>query len=731
LDRIETALELFRSGNPRAALAAASAACEQDGESASLLTLMSELHAKLDEPAAALDCLRRAALSTPLDAGAHRRLAGAQYAAGLWGEAIASYRRSLELDPANARALNNLGQAYERLVDLPAALACYRRALAIDGSYAIAFSNLAGVLVRQGQAAEALENYTRALALRPGLVEASIGRSTALLRLQRPQEALTCCDRALALAPRSADAWFARGEALQDMDRCAEALDCCEQALAIRPQRQFMFARANLLRGMGEAAAAVAGFRDALTLDPDYHAARIAQVIALIPALAGSSGEAAQSRGDYAAALAEVAGHLRGRCDIDATACIGAVQPFFLAYQEVDQRPLLAAHGALCSELMGRWQQSEGLPLCSRKLGASRIRRRIAIVSAQISDHSVYNAITRGWVTRLDRKRFEVEVFHIGHSHDAMTEEAQQAAEHFVTGLPTVRDWCLAITDRSPDVVLYPELGMNQWALQLAALRLAPVQAVSWGHPVTSGLPTMDYFLSAEAFEPEEGANHYTEQLVRLPNLGVYCLPGARYERHTVAARPCAAEVPLFVCAGTPFKYAPEHDAVLVEIAQRLGNCQFHFFSYRDGALSRRLMQRLRGAFRAAGLDGERYLILRPWACAAQFQAFLRCADLYLDTLGFSGFNTMLQALECGVPVVGYRGRFMRGRLGSGLLERLSLSRLVAASPREYTDLVVALIRDRAALAAVRERLRTVPTEVYEDAVSLGRLQEFLATVTG
>ena len=51
-----------------------------------------------------------------------------------------------------------------------------------------------------------------------------------------------------------------------------------------------------------------------------------------------------------------------------------------------------------------------------------------------------------------------------------------------------------------------------------------------------------------------------------------------------------------------------------------------------------------------------------------------------LDTLGFSGFNTAIQAVECGLPVVSREGEFMRGRLGSGILRRMGMEALVATS---------------------------------------------------
>ena len=52
---------------------------------------------------------------------------------------------------------------------------------------------------------------------------------------------------------------------------------------------------------------------------------------------------------------------------------------------------------------------------------------------------------------------------------------------------------------------------------------------------------------------------------------------------------------------------------------------------------------------------------------------------MYLDSIGFSGFNTALQAVECGLPIVTREGRFMRGRLASGILKRMGLQDLVAA----------------------------------------------------
>ena len=58
------------------------------------------------------------------------------------------------------------------------------------------------------------------------------------------------------------------------------------------------------------------------------------------------------------------------------------------------------------------------------------------------------------------------------------------------------------IAASEPDLVFYPEIGMDPVVYFLAFSRLAPIQAVSFGHPITSGVATIDYFLSCAINSP-------------------------------------------------------------------------------------------------------------------------------------------------------------------------------------------------------------------------------------
>jgi predicted O-linked N-acetylglucosamine transferase (SPINDLY family) len=299
--------------------------------------------------------------------------------------------------------------------------------------------------------------------------------------------------------------------------------------------------------------------------------------------------------------------------------------------------------------------------------------------------------------------------------------------------------WVAAIRAAKLDVLLYPELGMDAHTPRLAALRLAPVQVASWGHPETTGLPTIDHYLSAELFETEAGplqasapSGRYTESLVRLPGLGCHVAPAA--VRPAAQAEPVALETlgvspgaTLFVCGGTPFKYTPEHDEVLVRIARALPSAQFLFFRHAQAAtLTAQVLARLSAAFRAAGLDPEAHLVLGPWLERARFFGVLSQAHVFLDTLGFSGFNTVMQAVECGLPVVTQRGEFMRGRLGSGILERMGMADLVTTSDEAYVELALRLAQDPAAREAVRTRMGAARDALYGDVAPIRALEAHL-----
>jgi protein O-GlcNAc transferase len=756
MDPLKSAIDLYRQGRSLEA----EALCERHlalcADDAAALSLLADIRLSSGRFEESLPGLRQLTGLHPQDGGALRKLGVALLSTGRPAEAIEPLQSAIKLEPNSVAAHNNLGQALAGVGQIEVAVQSFRVALQIDPGFAIAHVNLGIVLEQLGRFEEAMRSYDQALALSPILVGAWVGRGTVLIRQQSFESARDSFEEALRLRPRDAALRVHQASALLALERPADALRCAEEALrlrndlaaahnvkagALRKLHQHAAAlpcldraleldpadleawcnRGALLSEMGNGDAAVQSYRRALELDPDHIQAWTRLLASFIPVVAASAQEVVASRHAFETELSALERVTCGRA-LSADQALTAAQQtlFYLSYQEECNRTLLVRFRRPLAERLADFLRGPRPDLAAHSVAPRPFR--LGLVSAHVFDHSVYTAILAGWLRGLDRARFELTLFNVGTKEDIETQHARQSVDRFETGPRSVPDWARLIHGRALDALIFPEIGMNDVTLGLASLRLCPYQLAAWGHPETSGLPTIDGFLSADRLEPPDAQEHYCEQLVRLPNLGVH------YEPHYVPSSPVDLTPlgprpgPLFLCAGVPFKYPPQHDRIFVEIARRLGPCRFLFFQHDKFEISRRLLRRISTAFQDAGLDPARHLVSMPWQSRASFFGLLRSADVYLDTIGFSGFNTLMQAVECRLPCVTFEGRFLRGRLGSGILRHLGLDELVATSVDAYIDLATRLAESSTYRAAIREKLGLAASRAYRDVSAVDAL---------
>jgi predicted O-linked N-acetylglucosamine transferase (SPINDLY family) len=294
-------------------------------------------------------------------------------------------------------------------------------------------------------------------------------------------------------------------------------------------------------------------------------------------------------------------------------------------------------------------------------------------------------------IEHLDRVRFEVFLYHAGSICDAQTLWARSHVDRFVQGPKPVRGWLDEVHEDLPDVIFYPEVGMDGTTSALAALRLAPLQIAAWGHPVTTGLPNVDVFLSGELLEGDGAEQHYREKLIRLPGTGV-C---TRLTGETVLpweGPKRAKNVVRFALCQQPIKFDPADDVLLTRIAKQGGVCEFWLVTPEKLRWAAdRLYDRLAAAFVAASLDPGVYLRATPWMPRERFVGFLDEMDIYLDCPAFSGFTTAAQAIHRGVPIVTLEGRYLRQRLAAALLRQVGREDQIALSHDGYVEIVVRL----------------------------------------
>lgn len=567
----------------------------------------------------------------------------------------------------------------------------FRRALVLNPEFAEAYANLGSLLKDRGEIAEAERLLALALRLKPDLGPACFTLAMLCLDQSRWGEAVDLFRRSLASDPAQADAQYWLG---------------------------------NALMGQGDAASARAAYLAAVRLHPNYVQARWGYAMAQLPAVPQDESEQACAPAAFSDELQQLRDWFRAHRSAKGYLAVGAQKPFYLAYIAQNHREALSSYGALCAELMAAWAKQARIPA---PVGSGEAKCRVGIVSAHIQGHSVWHALLRGWVEHLDRDRFELQLFHTGSRRDAETEWAARHVAQLHSGAAEWSDWAKVVSDSRLDVLIYPEIGMHPTSTRLSALRLAPVQLVSWGHPITSGLPTIDGYISAQAFEPPEAEAHYSEKLLTLPRLGCCYQPFEtrpnRLDPSVWGIRPSDR---LLLCAGTAYKYAPQHDAVLAEIARRCQPCKLVFFQGTEVGLAALLEQRLRASFAAAGVSFDDCVRFIPWQSQPAFFALLDRADVYLDTIGFSGFNTTMQAIERGTPVVAFEGEFMRGRFASAILRQMGLDEWVATSTEQYVQLVERIVLDKSLRRSVHKQIIDRRRPLFDDRQTVAALGDLL-----
>lgn len=309
-----------------------------------------------------------------------------------------------------------------------------------------------------------------------------------------------------------------------------------------------------------------------------------------------------------------------------------------------------------------RWVEAH--PTFTEPLGRSR-RGRVGVVCLNLKASAGVSWIW-GWVDALPEIEWRIYTLSPG-------QPPRDRPNVTVKVLPgDVRRAGALIRQDAPHSLIYPELGHNVVITKLAACRLALVQCAGWGYPVTSGLPSMDYYLSGEALEVPHAQEHYTEQLIRLPGSGLLLPPIPTYQRDR-AHWGFADNETVILCAQNPAKFQPENDWVYRAIARSVPHPVFILVNYpsnRAASLRRRLNLNIR---------------VFDWMHRSLYRRLVACADVALDCPGWSGANTTLDAVAQGVPVVTYPGEFMRSRVSAGLFQH---GILTATAPSQLPGLV-------------------------------------------
>ncbi len=568
-----------------------------------------------------------------------------------------------------------------------------------------------------------------------------VAEASSLWRQGRLVEALEQFKRASTALPDRGDILTDLGNVYQELGDQDAALACYRRA--VRVQHDCLPAHQNLgylLFNYGEPDEAIAHYQEAQRLAPSGINRLLSATV--LPVIYDSTDQLRRWRERYTAQVTRLA---EEGVQIDTTRCMVPTS-FFLAYQGENDRRLaqalgriyqgvdLVAAGRTAAAVEGSRHTpcaaadgTRSVPATVLGVGGVSSRRvRVGFLSAYFRDHTI-GRLNLGRVQHLTRDRFEVTVLYAGRREDEMTRAFARAADRFVAVPRDVAAARRQIADLGLNLLIFADVGMDALTSTLAFSRMAPIQCVTWGHPDTTGSPAMDYFISSELLETPEADGHYSERLVRLPNLGTYyyrpSLSGPDRSRESFGLE---SGRHVYLCPQTLFKFHPDFDTVLDGILAQDPLADLVLLQGRVPHWTAKLQQRLA---RSLGDRSSRVRFL-PSQPNEAFLQLLSRADVVLDPFPYGGGNTSYEALAMGVPIVTWPSAYLRGRITLALYRKMGWTECVAGSAEEYVDLALRLANDRAYRQSACTTIQATSPALFEDLDEVHALEVFLQGLT-
>jgi predicted O-linked N-acetylglucosamine transferase (SPINDLY family) len=601
-----------------------------------------------------------------------------EHQAGRLDVAEPLYAQILRQQPTFARAWHLLGVLKHQRGDSLAAIEYIERAIGLEPQRAVFYSNLAVVAGAVGQRAKAVAALKRMMEVDP---------------------------------PKGKD-WLKLAYALCDVDQCDEAVEAFRNVLAFNANNlEALNGLALAYSELGFINEAIETYRRASEVSGEA-AHRILAATAL-PLVYESESDVLQWRQRL---VTQIDGLLAAGVvqDLDKR----AARPVFdLAHQGLNdveiQRKLAKLYRAA---------DSAELPAISRAAGD---KIRVGFISKFFDSHTI-GKLTRGLIRRLSRERFHVTVFSIGQPNDGVARDIATAADRYVVVPRETAAARQTILSNAVDVLVYTDIGMDTTTYSLAFSRLAPLQCVTWGHPETTGLETIDYFVSSAEMETAAADDHYSERLVRLPSLTFYYhrseLPQQMLPREAFGLDP---EARLYACPQSIYKFHPAFDAALAGILRCDPQAQVVLidWAYRqaDELLKRRFARVMPDV-------AERIVFVRRMQ-QSQFMNFLTLVDVLLDPFPYGGGNSSLEAFSFGVPVVTLPTEFLRGRITQAFCRRLGIENCIARDIADYVEIAVRLGTDRSVREQVHRQIMANQSRLFEDEAAVRSWEQFLVQV--
>lgn len=560
-----------------------------------------------------------------------------------YGEMENHIRKSISINPGNVGAHFNLGVALLAQGQLDNAGDSFKHTIKLKPNHEAARYQYAKLLWQQGKLHAAAAEYATAIAYSPDTYKLHYELGCLWRKLYEYEKSEASFKKALTIDPVATDLYKLLHNTLYDQGKFTEAKDCCKNILALK-QDDGTRIRMNTM----------------------------------IPVIMDSAEHIITSRQTLLENI-----NLLLKEDLHVNDPISEIgyTSFQLAYHgknnNVLQKKLAELYLHACPSLS--YTAKLG---CLTENSHAEKPVKIGFISRYLRNHSIGKA-GRGLICNLSPEQFETTALFLEPPEDSTANAIQAYATHSVQLEASLQVARKQIENCNLDILFYQDIGMDPFTYFLAFSRLAPVQCTYFGHPDTTGIPNMDYFISTDFYESDGSLDHYSEKLITLKNVAAvsYCYkPEAPLKKNDRAYFNIDENAHVYLCPQTLFKFHPEFDAILGDILRNDPEGILVLKSGTKPHLAKILQQRLSKSIPDV-IDRVRFISHQSYN---DYMSLISVSDIMLDTIHFGGFTTTLDALAMEIPVISWPSPMMKSRHTASIFHKIGIEECIANSADNY-----------------------------------------------
>lgn len=660
----------------------------------------------------------------PRSAPLRRYVGGLELARRNYRKAKEALESSVELDPDDGEAWNDLAVAERELGNMTEAERCYGQAIRLSPDNIAIRHNFGAFLLSEGRTDEAREHLDRVLAHDPNNWTSVALTAMNLIKIGREEEAMELMLRAAEAHPDDAIVWNDIGAQFMRMGKFDQALKMFQRAVSLDSSRvELQTNLANAYYKVNRGHDAIREYEKALKIAPRHLDAHVAlcRVLKEVYRLdeANIYAHATTILPEFGAKyFSNPLQVFRATCDFQGLADMGDIFKIcdYIAPTDVTTALLqLLVYGEdeeAVSRLSGyarAWgeiieAQAKKTPLPARK-PKSREKIRVGLLSSDFRRHSV-SRFMLPVVKDYDRERFEFYCYAtVRNPDDPIQPQYKALADKFVfVDNMTDRELATTIAADEPDILFELNGFTTHGRPQAIAWKPAPVQIAWLGYPFTSGFKEMDYVLVDEHVKWVGEAGMVEKPLV-MPGSWICFGSGVFFDPVEIDPEPPMTRngVITFGTLNNTYKYTPKQIALWSEVLKAVPDSRFLVVRPECGSMI--TCKNLADEFAKNDIPPERLYFLNNRGNPLSHLAFYNEIDLTLDTYPVTGGTTTAEALWMGVPVVSLVGNALFQRISYGILKQLGLDECCARDSQEFVAKAVALA-DVEKLRAYRRELR-------------------------